>query len=217
MLTCFFSAASRWPEGSYAVPQSIYGCPNNDDFPWVKGHISLTAPHSNPENQWSMTYHMRGPFGPRQVALHFCSRLEDYLIEKTRNIAPQWPSGNYCIYRMDVICPTGEVIHNYKLFNSLPKCVVNIASSHTICIALVWWYICRSIFLCETQRVLYATQRGMDVLCNTLSYSPERQIAGCVYKRAIYNVIKGQYKTCNKTCHKCQYKTCHIGSYKTCQ
>ncbi len=116
-IICTFSiilAALVWPEGSYALPQSIYGCPYNKEFPWVKGHILLTSPKSNPPYQWSLHYHMRGPIGHHQVALHFCSRLNEYVSEITRNSAPRWPPGKYCVYQMGNSCPSGKYTRCYK-------------------------------------------------------------------------------------------------------
>ncbi len=99
---------SMWPEGSFSLPQSVYDCPQIDQFHWVRSHVSLRQSNKEPNPySWSLEYHMRGPFGPNHVAINFCSKLNDFLSKEMIQKTPKWPKGSYCIFKLGEQCPTG--------------------------------------------------------------------------------------------------------------
>ncbi len=97
------SDVSMWPEGSFALPQSVYDCPLTDKFHWVKGQVSLKVTNSH-----SLQYHLRGPYGPNHLTIHFCSKLEQFVTFDIKRKTPAWPKGNYCLFKISDECPQGE-------------------------------------------------------------------------------------------------------------
>ena len=108
-----FPELSLWPEGTYSVPQSVYGCPRTDKFAWIESRTILQLDPTTDMtllHSWSPVYHARGPMGREVLALSFCSKIERYLDERLRAAQLGWPRGSYCIYRMGGTCPRGENI-----------------------------------------------------------------------------------------------------------
>ncbi|VDI03838.1 relaxin family peptide receptor 2 [Mytilus galloprovincialis] len=109
-----------WPTGSYALPASMYGCPEGD---WDTRYINLTLPlSSNDVFYWESSgtdymegygnkiFHIRhskdlyilGPYSKRSVQLNFCvqdgndpSRLQE-------------AQGNFCMYDIGKGCAKGS-------------------------------------------------------------------------------------------------------------
>ncbi|XP_071131860.1 uncharacterized protein [Mytilus edulis] len=107
-----------WPTGSYALPASMYGCPEGD---WDTRYINLTLPVSSNDMYWessgtdymvgsgnkvfhiphSKDLYILGPYSKRSVQLNFCvqdgndpSRLQE-------------AQGNFCIYDIGKGCAKG--------------------------------------------------------------------------------------------------------------
>ncbi|ELU12964.1 hypothetical protein CAPTEDRAFT_211476, partial [Capitella teleta] len=107
---------SRWPEGDYALPLSAYGCPLIDDFTWLQGHVTFT----NDDVTWSPAFDLRGPLGPNEWTLGFCSKVEAMHLPEKLPQQPQWPLAAYCVYRIAHLCPSElkmnhEIILSYAL------------------------------------------------------------------------------------------------------
>lgn len=118
----FFPELGRlplWPQGGYALPASIYGCPEKD---WELRYINLTLPSKYIDMFWrsSGTYyiydrrgelftfnhtkdlHILGPYSERNIQLNFCVRGND---EGPNSISDL--RGNFCIYNMEGNCSSG--------------------------------------------------------------------------------------------------------------
>ena len=68
----------RWPQGSYSVPMSIYGCPDPDVNFWEYGYINITFQY--PITVGTAAY-IIGPFGAFAYQFTFCTMIDskDYL------------------------------------------------------------------------------------------------------------------------------------------
>ena len=100
---------SMWPEGSFALPMSVYDCPQTEHFNWIRSKLTLESKtEMETPHQWSVYYHVRGRLDTKYAALHFCSKLSDFITSNVRTAAPKWPPGNYCIFKAGDSCPTGN-------------------------------------------------------------------------------------------------------------
>ena len=109
-----------WPKGSYALPASIYGCPEGD---WDTRYINLTLPVSSNDMYWesngtdyivgdgnkvfhiphSKDLYILGPYSKRSVQLNFCVQDGD---DSSRLQAAQ---GNFCMYDIGKGCAKGNL------------------------------------------------------------------------------------------------------------
>ncbi len=111
-----FSALTSWPAGTWAIPQSVYGCPLSDTLTWVTGSITMTTSPGTRLHSWSEHFHLRGPLTPHQMALHVCVKMEDYLQPEVRQDQIDWPAGTYCILAIQQ-CPKGTQHKAYNIWN----------------------------------------------------------------------------------------------------
>ncbi len=93
-----------WPAESWAIPRSVYGCPQSDIITWLESSVTVKGPITH---TWSMNYHLRGPAAPDVFTLSVCVKLDDYLPFHIQQQQPQWPPGMYCILGV-YNCPTGK-------------------------------------------------------------------------------------------------------------
>ena len=109
---------SLWPQGGYALPASMYGCPEMD---WELRYINLTLPSKSIDMFWrsSGTYyiydrgerfifnhtkdlHILGPYSESNIQLNFCVRGNDEGPNRISDLR-----GNFCIYKMEGNCSSG--------------------------------------------------------------------------------------------------------------
>ncbi|CAC5409404.1 unnamed protein product [Mytilus coruscus] len=109
---------SIWPTGSYALPASMYGCPEDD---WEMRYINLTLPISSNDMYWessgtfySLRYygdvfnyshlkdlHILGPYSKRSFQLNFCVK------DSNDSSGLQTAQGNFCLYDIGKGCANG--------------------------------------------------------------------------------------------------------------
>ncbi|KAL4235446.1 hypothetical protein ACF0H5_007082 [Mactra antiquata] len=114
---------SVWPDDNFALPETVFGCPEEDVISWRKISVHLKAKNisvsSDPlteRQSWPAIPHYRGPLHDHNVTLHFCMK------RKTSDESVQWPYGQYCVYRKHP-CPSGMVpdfliLNGYQVFTS---------------------------------------------------------------------------------------------------
>lgn len=111
---------SAWPLGKYALPASMFGCPETG---WIIQYINLSLPTD--DIYWTTTYvlfrckgdhclaefnntsflQILGPYSTRSFQINFCGRND------TNQNSP-WPVGNYCLFGTENQCPKGISIIN---------------------------------------------------------------------------------------------------------
>ena len=97
------------PSGTYGIPHSAHDCPKTDKFPWITSQMSvMNLEEMQPGNSWSESYHQMGPYSPNIFTLNLCIKFESTLPENISVKQPNWPKGNYCIYHIADLCPTGK-------------------------------------------------------------------------------------------------------------
>ena len=108
--------AKRWPDENYALPMSVYGCPDRAVNDWKYGYINITfnstitffehprGPLGRNASDLSLT-ELLGPYGPNSIQLNFCGREKK---EKNEEVF-DWPSGQYGVYgtNPNQSCPAG--------------------------------------------------------------------------------------------------------------
>ncbi|VDI03839.1 Hypothetical predicted protein [Mytilus galloprovincialis] len=117
--------ASIWPTGSYALPASMYGCPEDD---WEMRYINLTLPISSNDMYWESSgtfyiiktdlyvfnrshlkdLHILGPYSKRSFQLNFCVR------DGNDSSGLQTALGNFCLYDIEKGCSNGKGCGNDK-------------------------------------------------------------------------------------------------------
>jgi len=109
---------SLWPQGEYALPASMYGCPEMD---WELRYINLTLPSKSIDMFWRSSgtcyiydrgerfifnhtkdLHILGPYSERNIQLNFCVRGNDEVPNRISDLR-----GNFCIYKMEGNCSSG--------------------------------------------------------------------------------------------------------------
>ena len=115
-MLCLFSIAMRWPDENYALPMSVYGCPDNAFNDWKYGYINMTFNSTltffehprgrlgRNETDLSLT-ELLGPYGPHSIQLNFCGREK----KESSDEVFDWPSGQYGVYgtKPNQSCPIG--------------------------------------------------------------------------------------------------------------
>ncbi|XP_053400819.1 uncharacterized protein LOC128557465 [Mercenaria mercenaria] len=116
--------SSKWPPGPYAIPMSIYGCPESHMHGWSEGYMSLTWRqrsrvfvqqmlrrkknieylHKLSSSNWPYTEtSIYGPSSDSYLKLTFCYKHNHNSSSHTL----EWPKRNYSIYATDNSCPSG--------------------------------------------------------------------------------------------------------------
>jgi hypothetical protein len=110
---------SMWPEGIYALPTSMFGCPEAEESGWASSFINLTLPDSSQRQEWNtknplqqnaiMEPNILGPYQHRAFQMNFCLKTHTHFEESDTN-STDWPGGQYCIYSFNNTCPQGQYI-----------------------------------------------------------------------------------------------------------
>ena len=102
---------SEWPTGEYALPMSMFGCPEEETRGWQNGFINLTIPVTAPNHEWNdddletTEPNILGPYYKHSIQLNFCTKTEESYNHSMKIM--YWPNGSYCIYRIGATCPIG--------------------------------------------------------------------------------------------------------------
>lgn len=88
-----------WPAGQYGVTKSMYGCPSAN-FAWSAGTVTQALQSSNTK---SKSFHIDANVTSEGVSRSFCLKMST----GDDSGRPQWPDGNYCIYKKGDACPIG--------------------------------------------------------------------------------------------------------------
>lgn len=110
-----FSGEVLWPDGDYALPMSVFGCPDPDTNNWQYGYINITFKLTIDlfetslgrigNNETDLNFlELLGPYGPHSIQLNFCTH------EKKDYDETGWPSGQYGVHGTHNGCPTGKLI-----------------------------------------------------------------------------------------------------------
>ena len=107
----------RWPGGNYALPMSVYGCPEPDMASWKYGYINISFTERTDLYEktlgsigWNHSFLMLlGPYGPYSYQLNFCTK-DPASSTIAATDTPMWPPGKYSIYGTAAGCPEGRDI-----------------------------------------------------------------------------------------------------------
>ena len=68
-----------WPDGPYATPMSVYGCPGSDASGWKTGYVNMTFRQRLSEGldevMSARSASLLGPYSENVVQLNFCYKL----------------------------------------------------------------------------------------------------------------------------------------------
>ncbi|VDI37675.1 Hypothetical predicted protein, partial [Mytilus galloprovincialis] len=126
--------STQWPEGTYALHSSMFGCPESSEFGWSTGYINLTLFDNsrnfiwNDDDPYTFEPHILGPYTEHAMQMNFCVMESNVTVfDDDSRVNRTWPTGNYCIYRTGVKCPVGFDEgsltirgYNYSLGGKLP-------------------------------------------------------------------------------------------------
>ena len=117
-------AWKQWPDGDYAIPMSVYGCPDPESNEWKHKRYavkllahSIYKVYDFVDLSLKNDFFNLGPFGFYQLKINVCVKqrsnteryanrqtsFEDRLLETA-----EWPPGNYVVYPKDEVCPKGK-------------------------------------------------------------------------------------------------------------
>lgn len=110
---------SLWPGGTYALPTSMFGCPETEAKGWSISYVNLTLPESSQQQEWNMKNpgpltdviepNILGPYHYRALQMNFCVKTPTYFEDKEGNMtSTEWPKGQYCLYNFNGSCPKGR-------------------------------------------------------------------------------------------------------------
>ncbi|XP_078341994.1 uncharacterized protein LOC111105682 isoform X2 [Crassostrea virginica] len=122
---------SMWPDGTYALPASMFGCPETEDRGWSLSFVNLTLPDSADKQEWNMKDpsflnniiepNILGPYYYRALQMNFCVKEDSNVEEEGNRTSIEWPRGQYCIYGFNNACPeefiNGTLTINGYLFS----------------------------------------------------------------------------------------------------
>ncbi|XP_062589196.1 uncharacterized protein LOC134250867 [Saccostrea cucullata] len=107
---------TKWPDGTYALPASMFGCPETEDRDWTLSYINLTLPDSAQRQYWNtkdpdllngiIEPNILGPYYYRAIQMNFCVKNLAYFDDENNDTTKEWPKGEYCIYNLNE-CPQG--------------------------------------------------------------------------------------------------------------
>ncbi|KAJ7370799.1 hypothetical protein OS493_029789 [Desmophyllum pertusum] len=92
-----------WPAGSYGIPKPASGCPWADGFKWEEGWRSQDTDDTYSSNDKSSEFHLDAIIDQKKVERSFCIKT----FTADGNNRPDWPPGQYCIYKSGPLCPAG--------------------------------------------------------------------------------------------------------------
>ena len=92
------NTVGNWPEGPYALPKPVSGCPNGVRLTG-EGYIFQDNEDSGNINSASSPLSLAGTFD-RNTRIYYC-------VYSTGGSA--WPSGSYCVAQYNNACPSGFV------------------------------------------------------------------------------------------------------------
>ncbi|XP_062589227.1 uncharacterized protein LOC134250885 isoform X2 [Saccostrea cucullata] len=108
---------SNWPDGTYALPASMFGCPETEDRGWTLSYINLTLPDSAQRQYWNIKDpdllngiiepNILGPYYYHAIQMNFCVKNRTSDRGDDNETSSEWPKGQYCIYSFSSICPQG--------------------------------------------------------------------------------------------------------------
>lgn len=115
---------SLWPDGTYVLPTSMFGCPETEAKGWSTSYVNLTLPESSQQQEWNMKNprlltdiiepNILGPYYYRALQMNFCVKTPTYFEDTEGNMtSAEWPRGQYCIYSFNETCPPGKNMHLY--------------------------------------------------------------------------------------------------------
>lgn len=104
-----FPASSTWPQGTYALPMPVSGCPSSSGFTWDSGcrfhDIFYDVVEDDKIRHWSDGIKLQGGLqeegGVKQC---FCVKRDDAPPNSNSTV---WPPGNYCVLQVGDACPDG--------------------------------------------------------------------------------------------------------------
>lgn len=108
ILLCRTSIAdtlSAWPDDDFALPETLFGCPEPDSDRWKQATVTLVISDNYlPEARhlWPEFPHVRSSLHRRNVSLNFCvknSWEKSIGNDSNRHSGEFWPPGNYCFYK----------------------------------------------------------------------------------------------------------------------
>ena len=142
-----------WPDGTYALPASMFGCPETEDRGWSLSFVNLTLPDSADKQEWNMKDprlknniiepNILGPYYYRALQMNFCVKEEIYVEEEDNRASIEWPRGQYCIFGFNNSCPEGTCILKKYAFTS--KSIVAIVHKYKLIDCIVF-YVVSAIF-----------------------------------------------------------------------
>ncbi|XP_078339223.1 uncharacterized protein LOC144627150 isoform X3 [Crassostrea virginica] len=102
ILSCTFLATEstelvEWPFGTYTLVKPKAGCPTG----WLEGWRHQDNEDGDNINSLAYGHHFYGSFG-RNLQFYYCTRDPNQFSGRR-----YWPSGNYCILKHGLSCPTG--------------------------------------------------------------------------------------------------------------
>ena len=99
---------SSWLEGSYAIPQSIHGCPRTENVGWLSTTAEVITKGAGMTNKMSALTYQQGPFDATTLVFRACASVEGVGSNDMSRDRPPWPAGSYCIYKLQPQCPPGR-------------------------------------------------------------------------------------------------------------
>ncbi|XP_064619507.1 uncharacterized protein LOC135482952 [Lineus longissimus] len=115
-----------WPTGSYAIPMSVYSCPDWARKVWETGSATLSSDEHT--FNWPSEFQLKGPYTTSNIDLNVCvsvtspdsSSVVDTGVEVK---AVDWPKGAYCILSLNQTCPGGFTFKSMELPFSITKVI----------------------------------------------------------------------------------------------
>ena len=93
-----------WPEGNFAILETVYGCPDSGNQEWLSAYIDVMSTNQSlPGSTWSPRLHMSGPYDEHSLSINLC--VKGRLFGRRRDTP--WPAGEYCIINSGDGCLTG--------------------------------------------------------------------------------------------------------------
>lgn len=136
---CFLAA--KWPEGDFAIPRPVYGCPSPDRHEWTTEKVTFQTDQLLNENTQLLDHPVLGFNNNSHFSLSVCAMHGSRTGEKGR---AAWPPGNYCILGVGTQCPSG-MISTMKLSRHGVLFIINCANklcSHYVPIYYMFFQMC---------------------------------------------------------------------------
>ena len=102
ILLCLYAGQPDWPDGTYALPKPLSGCPDTgSQFTWQEGRRYQDSEDYYNNNSFSSPLHLAGYFGSNGISIEHRVKTST-----TGDSGTQWPNGSYCIVKSGG-CPVG--------------------------------------------------------------------------------------------------------------